>query len=82
MSKHEAPAEKLKNLRQTGVVKDYTNTFNALLTKVGQLPENIMLGMFVRGLYPDIRARVRAMRLTDLEEAQQLPNYKRMSLEI
>lgn len=71
MSKHEAPVEELKNLRLTGVVREYTNAFNALLTKVGQLPEEIMFGMFVGGLFLDIRARVRAIRPTDLEEAQQ-----------
>lgn len=46
-TKHEAPGEELKNLRQTGSIREYTNAFNALLTKVGQLPEAIMLGMFV-----------------------------------
>lgn len=66
-----APAEELKNLRQTGVVREYTNAFDALLTKVGQLLEDIMIGMFVGGLFPDIRARVRDIHPTDLEEAQQ-----------
>lgn len=70
-SKHEAPAEELKDLRQAGVVREYKNAFDALLIKVGQLPEDIMLGMYVGGLFPDIRARVRAMRPTDLDEAQQ-----------
>lgn len=43
---------------------------------MGQLLEDIMLGMFVGGLFPDIRARVRAMRPTDLEEAQQFAQLK------
>lgn len=71
MSKHEAPAEELKYLRQTGTVRGYAYSFDALLTKAGQFPADIMVGMFVGGLYPDIRACVRAMRPTDLEEAQQ-----------
>lgn len=71
MSKHEAPVEELKNLRQARVVREYTNAFDALLTKVGQLPEDIMLGMFMAGLFPDIRVRVRVMRPVDLDKAQQ-----------
>lgn len=70
-SRHETPVEELKNLRQTGIVREYTNAFDALLTKVGQLPEDIMLGIYMGGLFPDIRARVRFMRPTSLDEAQQ-----------
>lgn len=34
--KQEALTEKLKNLRQVGSVREYTNAFNTFLTKVGQ----------------------------------------------
>lgn len=39
-SRHEAPTEELKNLRQAGGIREYANAFDALLTKMGQLPDD------------------------------------------
>lgn len=63
--------EELKNLRQAGGIREYKDAFDALLTRVGQLLDDIMMGVYVGGLFPDIRAWVRAMRPEDLYEAQQ-----------
>lgn len=51
-------------------MKDYIDAFDTLLTKVGPMSEDMMMGIFVGGLFLDLRARVRAMQPTSLDEAQ------------
>lgn len=64
------PPEQLKNLRQIGPVSEYIDNFDALVVKIPRMPEKTVIELSTKGLYPELRSRVRAMKLLNLLECQ------------
>lgn len=60
------PIEQLAALRQTGTVDEFANTFRARVAQIPGLAPHIQLGLFLNGLKPEIRVRLRPNDVNDL----------------
>ena len=65
---YEDPMEEIKKLRQTGLVKDYLQSFDALLDMV-QLGEEQAVSYFLAGLRHEIEMMVRMFNPKTLQDA-------------
>lgn len=63
------PIEQLAALRQTGTVDEFANTFRARVAQIPGLAPHIQLGLFLNGLKPEIRVRLRPNDVNDLRTA-------------
>nr|GEV99432.1 retrotransposon-related protein [Tanacetum cinerariifolium] len=68
---YDDPIVKLKNLKQTGPVQHYQGVFEALFNKV-DLPEPIVVSMFIGGLKLEVGTPMRMFQANTLSEAYQL----------
>ena len=57
------------SVEQTGTVADYRREFVTRLTYLDPVEEGVMLGAFLRGLHPDIKAELKILGPTTLEQA-------------
>nr|GEW46137.1 retrotransposon-related protein [Tanacetum cinerariifolium] len=64
---YDDPIVELKNLKQTGSVQTYQEAFEALLNRV-DLPELVVVSMFIRGLKPEAGTPMRMFQATTLSE--------------
>nr|GEU89675.1 gypsy/Ty3 retroelement polyprotein [Tanacetum cinerariifolium] len=64
---YDDPIVELKNLKQTGSVQTYQEAFKALLNRV-DLPELVVMSIFIGGLKPEVRTLIRMFQATTLSE--------------
>ncbi|GJT42534.1 putative mitochondrial protein [Tanacetum coccineum] len=64
---YDDPIVELKNLKQTGSVQTYQEAFEALLNRV-DLPEPVVVSMFMGGLKPEVGTPMRMFQTTTLSK--------------
>ncbi|GKB83583.1 putative mitochondrial protein [Tanacetum coccineum] len=65
---YDDPIVELKNLKQTGLVQTYQEAFEVLLNRV-DLPELVVVSMFMGGLKPEVGTPMRMFQATALSES-------------
>ncbi|XP_024024262.1 uncharacterized protein LOC112092399 [Morus notabilis] len=66
------PTERLMALRQSGMVAEFRDAFEALAAPMRGIPESVFKGAFLNGLREDIRAEVKLHRPINLQEVMDL----------
>ncbi|KAK6123709.1 hypothetical protein DH2020_042544 [Rehmannia glutinosa] len=66
------PIEQLAALRQMGSVNDYANEFRARVAQLPGLAPHVQLGLFLNGLKPENRVRLRPNDVVDLRTAMRV----------
>ncbi|XP_019192891.1 PREDICTED: uncharacterized protein LOC109187208 [Ipomoea nil] len=75
------PFEQLAALRQTGLVDEFIAAFRARIAQIPGLAPHIQLGLFLNGLKPAIRVRLRPNDVTDLRTAMRVARAAEREIE-
>ena len=75
--------ERFLSIKQVGIVAEYKRDFEFMSASITGLPDEVLEGTFVKGLKPEIRAKVRVLKpigLGPLMELAQLVEEKNLAI--
>lgn len=78
---YDDPMTELKNLRQTGTVKEYHDTFDSIVSRL-DLPLAYVLSCFIAGLEDEIQLQVRMFNPHTIQQAYCLAKLQEAALKV